>query len=190
MDTPEPGPAAVAKPPAGYTVAPEAKPAVRVAESPRPEPALAARTQAAAPLPEESVASAPRNVELKFSLDDGRVQIHVAERAGDVHVAVHTQDSNLAGALRQDLPQLASRLEQTGFHAETWHGPAAGQPDGMSAGEPSQGAPQQDTPSGQQHQPGGHQHHQQQREETPEETAPATPVQDFSWLFDSLQTKD
>jgi hypothetical protein len=45
----------------------------------------------------------------------------LAERSGEVRVEVRTPDAQLAGALRAGLPALATRLEQTGFRAETWH---------------------------------------------------------------------
>ena len=128
---------------------------------------------------------------MHFSVDEGRIQVHVAERAGEVHVAVHTPDANLAGALREDLPALTSRLEQTGFHAETWHGPAAGTAEGPRAGEPSPASPQQDTPDSQQRDQGGQHNQQHERRQPTEEQAPSqSGHQDFSWLFESLRIND
>ena len=46
---------------------------------------------------------------------ESRVEVRLTERRGDVFVAVRTPDSRLAGELRQDLPSLASRLEQAGY---------------------------------------------------------------------------
>ena len=46
--------------------------------------------------------------------------MHLVERGGDVHVSVRTPDTHLAGELRENLPDLSSRLEQTGFQAEEW----------------------------------------------------------------------
>jgi len=128
---------------------------------------------------------------MHFSVDEGRVQVHVAERAGEVRVAVHTPDANLAGTLREELPQLTSRLEQSGFHAETWHGPTAGQAEGMRAGEPAPGSPRQDTPDPQQRNSGGQQNEEQQRRQPPEEQAAPVPRrEDFSWLFDAVRMND
>jgi hypothetical protein len=38
-----------------------------------------------------------------------------------VHVAVRTPDTHLAGELRENLPDLSSRLAQTGLRPEEWH---------------------------------------------------------------------
>ncbi len=65
--------------------------------------------------------AAPRDIRLEVNSGSQRVEVRVADRGGDVHVAVHTSDANLAEALRDDLPALSSRLEQTGLRAEAWH---------------------------------------------------------------------
>lgn len=49
------------------------------------------------------------------------VEVRVVERAGEVQVAVRTKDAQLAHVLREDLGQLVSRLESSGYRAETWH---------------------------------------------------------------------
>ncbi|MDR3700075.1 MAG: flagellar hook-length control protein FliK [Candidatus Sulfopaludibacter sp.] len=172
--------------------APEARPSSRTPESPRTEFVPAARVLAAAPLSEPvSTPAGPKNVEMHFSVDEGRVQVHVAERAGEVRVAVHTPDANLAGALREELPQLTSRLEQSGFHAETWHGPTAGSAEGIRPGEPSPGSPRQDTPDSRQQNSGGQQQEEQQRRQPPEEQAAARSGRgDFSWLFNAVRIND
>lgn len=171
---------------------PEARSATHAPESPRAEFTPPARVQAAAPVPEAVRAPAgSRNVEMHFTVDAGRVQVHVAERAGEVRVAVHTPDANLAGTLRQELPQLTSRLEQSGFHAETWHGPTGGAAEGTRAGEPAPGSPRQDTPDPQQRNSGGQQNEEQQRPQPPEEQAAPRPRrEDFSWLFDAVRMND
>ncbi len=172
--------------------APEARSSSRAPESPRNETVPAARVQAAAPLPEPVNAPAgSRNVEMHFTVDEGRVQVHVAERGGEVRVAVHTPDANLAGTLREELPQLTSRLEQSGFHTETWHGPTAGSSEGARAAEPAPGSPRQDSPDAQQRRSGGQQNEEQQRRQPPEEQAVPRPGrEDFSWLFDAVRIND
>jgi hypothetical protein len=49
------------------------------------------------------------------------VDVRLIERSGEVRVAVRTPDAQLAGDLRANLSTLATRLEQSGFRAETWH---------------------------------------------------------------------
>lgn len=78
-----------------------------------PEPAPAPRTPA-------------RDITLRLSDGDQRVDVRLVERQGDVRVEVRTPDAGLAGDLRRDLPSLAARLEQSGIRAETWRGDSEG----------------------------------------------------------------
>jgi hypothetical protein len=67
-------------------------------------------------------AAAPtREIQLQLHQGEQRVDVRLTEHGGEVRVAVRTPDQQLAGALRADLPALSTRLEQTGFRAETWH---------------------------------------------------------------------
>jgi len=92
-------------------------------------PAEATRTtqQASRPEPPQSqpqpagTATVPRDIKLELSSGGQRVEVRVADHGGDVHVAVRTSDAHLAGALREDLPALSSRLEQSGLRADAWH---------------------------------------------------------------------
>jgi hypothetical protein len=49
------------------------------------------------------------------------VEVRLEERAGEVRVSVRTPDGALADTLRDHLPGLSARLEQTGFRADQWH---------------------------------------------------------------------
>lgn len=72
-----------------------------------------------------------------------QVEVRVAERAGEVQVAVRTTDSRLTSSLRQDLPQLVSQLSDRGYRAETWHpgaAPGAGDGGAVRAGNDSSDA--------------------------------------------------
>jgi hypothetical protein len=75
--------------------------------------------------PAKPPAPAARDIRLDLGAGDSRVEVHVVERAGDVQVAVRTPDARLAGDLREELPALTARLEQSGFRTEAWHPPAA-----------------------------------------------------------------
>ena len=185
-------PAVRNRPQAQPLTAPEARSSSRTPESPQGTNLSRGEGAGGSPVPEPvSAPAGSKNIEMHFTVDEGRVQVHVAERAGEVRVAVHTPDANLAGTLREELPQLTSRLEQSGFHAETWHGPTAGPAEGMRAGEPAPGSPQQDTPDPQQRNSGGQQNEEQQRRQPPEEQAAARPrSEDFSWLFDAVRIND
>jgi hypothetical protein len=161
----------------------------RLAEPRTVEPRPAARPQEIVPPREVTETPAPvRDIKLQFTADDGRIQVRMAERGGEVRVTVHASDQNVAGALRQDLPSLSGRLEQAGFHAETWHGSGAVSVEPVPRGESSAGTPQQDTPDPSQQNPGRQQQEQQQEHRVPEEKQAATKrSDDFSWLFESLR---
>ncbi|HWC98011.1 MAG TPA: hypothetical protein VG456_14725 [Candidatus Sulfopaludibacter sp.] len=156
----------------------------RTAELPAPP-----RAQDVAPARETpEPATSARDIKLQFSAEDGRIQVRLAERDGEVHVTVHAPDANLASALREDLPGLAAKLEQAGFRSEAWHGTAPQSADAPRMGETASGSPQ-DMPEPQHQNHGGQQQEQQQRQHrTPEEELAASkPATDFSWLFDSLR---
>ncbi|SPE39817.1 hypothetical protein SBA3_3430002 [Candidatus Sulfopaludibacter sp. SbA3] len=180
--------------PAGQTTAQptavlEARPSNRTPESASVEVPPATTRQDPTPAREPvNPPAAAREIKLQFGGGDSRVQVQVAARAGEVKVAVHTPDADLAGALREDLPSLAARLEQAGFHSETWHGPAAQPAEGPRAGEPLAGSPQQDASGSEKRNSGGQQNEQQQRQKAPEEPAAGKPSRrDFSSLFSSLR---
>jgi hypothetical protein len=76
--------------------------------------------------PEPAAAGAAREIRLELRDADSRVDLRLVERGGAIQVDVRTSDSHLAGALRDDLPALTARLEQTGMRAEIWReAPAA-----------------------------------------------------------------
>ena len=86
----------------------------------------------AAPASRESAAGEPASVctplpaaahaiQLQMDGVEQRVNVLLAQRGTEVHVSVRTPDPQLAGALRQQLPALSSRLEQNGFQTEIWH---------------------------------------------------------------------
>ena len=72
---------------------------------------------------------APRDVSLRLADGQRSVDIRMAERAGEIHVMVHTPDRDLANSLRGDLPDLVGKLRQSGFQAETWRPAPAQQAD-------------------------------------------------------------
>jgi hypothetical protein len=122
--------------------------------------------------------------EIRLQIDGPeRVEVRMIDRAGDIRVAVRTPDSHLAGALREDLPALASRLEQSGFHSESWHtGEARGGRLERSEASPVGASAQEHDrhPRGRQD---PEEHHQQQRH-TPQPRRENR--KDFAWLFTSL----
>jgi hypothetical protein len=108
-------------------------------------PAPSATPPTAAP-DEQARTAAAHDIKLQVAGDgEQRVEVRISERGGDVFVAVRTQDSRLAGDLRQNLPALASRLEQSGYHATAWQPWAGGARERIA--DPQSGASGQDSQS-------------------------------------------
>jgi hypothetical protein len=160
--------------PAEKTAAPETgQPPVRAESQPLPEPAPAA--------------GAARDIQFQVNQGGQRVDVRLTERSGEVHVSVRTPDAQLAGTLREDLPALSAKLEQSGFRAETWR-------PGMSTPPPHFGADEtgfSNTPHDGQHPPprqGG----QEQQQAPPRRPKPSlaesatSQRKEFSWHISQL----
>jgi hypothetical protein len=118
-----------------------------------------------------------------------RVEVRVTERGGDIQVAVRTPDSRLAGELREDLPALATRLEQAGFHATTWHPVSAEDRERLSyslAGAPARDAQDQPRQNGRE----SERDPQQKRKDPGNPDNPSQRKEqgkDFAWLLSSIR---
>ena len=151
-------------------------------EAARPEPATPhLRSEPAAP------PAAARDITLELNGGDRRVEVRLVERRGDIQVAVRTPDARLAGELREGLPALTAKLEQSGFRAETWH-PAASAGERSRLAEPHSAAAQQDA----QEQSGeeGRQRqrdHQQDAQDSGQRSGRKLNRKEFAWLFSSLR---
>jgi hypothetical protein len=80
-----------------------------------------------------------------------QVELRIVERTGDVRVAVRTADPQLAGSLREELPQLVSQLGERGYSTETWHpglAPEAAAGSAVRTGSTSAGSGSDDGTSG------------------------------------------
>ena len=153
----------------------------------RPQSDAPASSGDVAPTPSPAPSPAAAN-DIKIALNDNgqRVELRVTERAGDIHVTVRTPDSQLATAMREDLPALSSRLEQSGLHSEMWR-PAA------SAGNENRGIETSagNAASDSREQPGGRQQ-QEDRQQDPRNPQQQTlnrksDRKEFSWLFESIR---
>lgn len=101
---------------------------------PAPNPANALRSSVeVAPAP--PVRNAPaQEIAVRIARPEApSVDVHLTERAGQVHVAVRTPDAGLQTSLRQDLGTLVNSLERAGFHTEAAvpHGGIEAQPSGQ-----------------------------------------------------------
>jgi hypothetical protein len=62
-----------------------------------------------------------RAVSLEFSPDGaGDVKLRVSERAGDVHITLHSADPSLSGRLHAGVNDLIGSLSHAGYEAEAW----------------------------------------------------------------------
>ncbi|MGD0870542.1 MAG: hypothetical protein ABSB88_13375 [Bryobacteraceae bacterium] len=172
-------PATAPQPPAAN----DARPRESTPDSPPPAAATEPAAAPAAPKP-----AAAHDIKLELAgQGDRRVEVRVSERAGDMHVEVRTPNSGLAGELREDLPALASKLEQTGFRAETWH--PAGTAERQRTAEAAPGAASQNSER-QPGQNGGQRQRDPQPQPKPKVQENDTPSpdagKDFAWLFSSI----
>ena len=155
----------------------EAPAAVKDAEPPQAAPE-------AAPEPARLKQSSVRDIRLEVSGGENRVELRLTERAGEVHVAVRTANSNLAGQLRQDLPVLTSRLEHAGFRAEVWH------PTTLSERPAESGIRNSRAESGPGEDANGHNGAKRQQQETRDQQKSQTSKQkgnQFTWIMSSLR---
>ncbi|HLI83838.1 MAG TPA: flagellar hook-length control protein FliK [Bryobacteraceae bacterium] len=139
-----------------------------------------------------SAAAPARDIHLQLHQGDQRVDVRLSERSGEVHVAVRTADPQLAGALRDDLPGLSDRLEQSGFRADTWHAAMAAMPSGERRIETAGSAFSNPQESGRRQPDQGQENQQHQQRQSPRQPKAGAPQnsdsrrKDFQWLMSQL----
>jgi hypothetical protein len=96
---------------------------------------------AAEPVPAEKTAAQPlRSVALEFTPDGARdVRVRLSERAGEVHVSLHSSDPSITKNLREGVTDLASVLERAGYDAKAW---TSGRQHQENPQQPEDAAPQ------------------------------------------------
>jgi hypothetical protein len=178
-----------------------AQPVVRWFPSPPSEPPVFTRSpdrsaQPPAPPPRGAVdlpeVAKPthnpvQDIKLDLGAGEGRVEVRVVDRGGEVRVAVHTPDERLAVDLREHLPSLSSRLEQSGLRAETWHAAAGAERTRAWETDSSSNSPQA---GGQ-----GHRQSNERQQDAPpkrprvtaEDSVEQEKGNDFAWLMDALR---
>ena len=148
-------------------------------------PVTSAARLAAVP---EPAASQKVAHDITLELDSGsqRAAVRLVERGGEIHIAVRTPDAGLAADLRQGLPSLAAKLEQTGYRTETWHpGTAARHEQGFAAGSTARDG---SGPNGQSGQESSRERRegQSQPREAGSGPQPKKEGKDFAWFMSSL----
>jgi hypothetical protein len=109
----------VAATPAAHVspVAPAAPPVRHTSQEP-PAPRSAAAEE---PIVKEPEKQALKSVSLEFSPDGaGDVRLRVSERAGEVHISLHTSDPSLSGRIHEGVHDLVGTLTHAGYDAEAW----------------------------------------------------------------------
>lgn len=93
-----------------------------------------AEAATAAPAPAAHPATPLRDISLHLTQPGAeKVEVRVVQEAGEVRVAVRTADSDLASGLRQGVHDLVGKLEDNGYHAETWRPNAVSGPANSAA---------------------------------------------------------
>lgn len=73
--------------------------------------------------PETQARTPLRSMSFEFAQDGGvDVRLKLSERAGEVHVSLHSNDAVLNHQLREGIHDLASVLTEAGYDAEPWNG--------------------------------------------------------------------
>jgi hypothetical protein len=99
-----------------------------------------------APPDQSSAPTAPmKDISVRVQSVQGQnVDVRIVQRAGDLQVAVRSADSDTTQGLRHGLSELSSRLNESGYHAETWRPANSG---GAGSGNSSQQPPSGDSQS-------------------------------------------
>jgi hypothetical protein len=112
-------------------VTPAVPPQVAV-HAPAPVPPHSASAPPAAPSakptahPEEVDLPEPKqqavkSLAIEFAPDGSRdIRVRVAERAGDVHISLHSNDASLSGRLNDGVRDLVDSLSTAGYDAQAW----------------------------------------------------------------------
>jgi len=106
---------------ASYGQTPENQPGPSL---PEPEPANSAPpSPVEVPQAQPKPASIPvKDISLQVTQPgEQKVEVRIVQQSGELRVAVHTGDSDLAHGLQQGLSDLVGRLQETGFRTEAWY---------------------------------------------------------------------
>jgi len=122
-----PEPAAPAQPPlqqpapAPFSAHPAANPiqSQLPARSPEREAPIARPHEPELPKPETT--QPLRSVSLEFTPDGaGDIRLRLSERAGEVHISLHSADPSLSGRIHEGIHDLVGSLSSAGYDADAW----------------------------------------------------------------------
>lgn len=133
------------------------------AQTPDAQPARpVTRTEMPITEADQAKPAAPlKDLTFQVNQSNERVEVRIVQQAGEVRVAVRTGDTDLVHGLQQNLSDLSGKLQQSGYHADTWRPGIAAET--MSSGNDSRKG-SGDSGNGQpQPQSGGSQHDRSQQ---------------------------
>jgi hypothetical protein len=89
-------------------------------KSDAPQPSSASHLDEMAEEPKQQP-QALRSLSLEFTPDGAQdVRLRLAERAGDVHISLHSTDPALSGRLSDGVHDLVGNLSSAGYDAQAW----------------------------------------------------------------------
>jgi hypothetical protein len=108
--------------PAGVVQSATPASAAPASTRPAPETSSAPPATPAEPVAREATAAQPlKSMTLEFAPDGaGDVRLRVSERAGEVHISLHSSDASLGGRLHEGVQDLVGSLSKAGYEAEAW----------------------------------------------------------------------
>jgi hypothetical protein len=109
---------------AAATVSEESIPAAKpgFTASTRPTSGAAASAEDVTPTRPEVPAAPMKDISIRIQSEQGEnVDVRILHRAGDVQIAVKSENGETTQGLRHGLSELSDRLNATGYHADTWH---------------------------------------------------------------------
>ncbi len=121
---------------AGFALSPPRAPQTEgpATSASRAEASPVLRSPAAAP-PDPPQTGPARDIAVRLSADDkSAVEVRLSERAGEIRVAVHSADPEMAESMRARLPELVDRLGAHGFETEIWRPQQAAAPERGGSG--------------------------------------------------------
>jgi hypothetical protein len=129
-----------------------------VAPNPEPQSSPASARVELPPIQGEAAKPATplKDVTFHIAQSNEKVEVRIVAQAGEVRVAARTDNTDLAHGLRQELSDLSGKLQQSGYHADTWRPGAATESMGSGNdtrkgyGEPRDGQPQSQSGGSQQ----------------------------------------
>jgi hypothetical protein len=107
-----------------------------------------------------------KEISMRIEAAEGqKVDVRIVQRAGDLQIAVKSADDVTTQGLRHGLSDLANRLNETGYHAETWRPGQQAAPESSTTS--SENPSHQSQSDGSQSNSGGPQQDRDQRHNNP-----------------------